>query len=89
MRYETKSPSGSTIHNEGTGLGWVQGPSPPSTPRGSPVPQALRDWANDYIWRAQSEDIMGVGPHRPKGLPLGGKFIERDRGSLHPAWPRT
>src|SRR5262249_9080542 len=51
MRYETTSPSGATIQNEGTGLGRVQGPS-------SFVPEWVRNWLNDYVWRSQTEDII-------------------------------
>jgi hypothetical protein len=51
IRYETTSPSGATIQNEGTGLAPVQGPR-------SFVPEWARDWLNDYVWRSQSKDII-------------------------------
>jgi hypothetical protein len=48
IRYVTTSPSGSTIQNEGTGLGPPQGPA---------VWGHFRDWINE-VWKGQAEKII-------------------------------
>jgi hypothetical protein len=48
VRYVTASPSGSTIQNEGTGLGEPQSPSSPGL---------LREWINN-VWKGQSKRIV-------------------------------
>lgn len=64
-RYGTTSPLGSMIQNEGSGLAVEQGPR-------SWIPRDVRDWAADYVWRGQSEDIMKGGRrHQPRARPLG------------------
>src|SRR4029077_20918816 len=62
MRYVTASPTGSTIQNEGAGAAWPQGPR-------SWVPGSIRNWANDHVWRGQSEDLIkGIRRHWPMGM---------------------
>ena len=65
MRYVTTSPSGSTIQNEGAGLGALQGPGY----RGF-----ARDWINN-VWTGQSKGIIERQSRpdvpRRRGQPLG------------------
>ena len=49
IRYVTESPSGPIIRNEGTGRGWLQGPSGPSF---------VRDGFNDWVWAGQAQEIL-------------------------------
>jgi hypothetical protein len=64
IRYETRTPSGSAIQNEGTGLSWLQGPR-------SYIPQRVNDFVTDYVWRTQSEDIINRRKrHLRHGRPL-------------------
>jgi hypothetical protein len=68
MRYVTPSASGSTIQNEGAGLGWLQGPG---------VLGFGRELINN-VWQDQSQGIIdgqsqGISrrAHRVEGRPLG------------------
>src|SRR5262249_40368969 len=49
-RYVTSSEKGSTIQNEGEGLGWLQGPWGQRF--------GIADRINDYAWRGQAHKIM-------------------------------
>ena len=53
-RYVTTSPSGSTIQNEGTGLGLLQGPSKLGY---------FRDWISG-VWKGQAENIIKQSQRR-------------------------
>ena len=61
MRYETDSPAGAVIQNEGIGLGWLQSPNPPPGVR-NPI---------NTVWEGQAQEILGArGPLR-SAQPLG------------------
>lgn len=60
VRYETESPAGGIIRNEGIGRGWLQGPGGLASGR-----------FNNWVWEGQAQDILGSrGPRRP-ARPLG------------------
>jgi hypothetical protein len=63
IRYVTESPSGPIIRNEGTGLGWLQGPDGPA-----------RGAFNNQVWDGQAQEILDEH-HRWRGRarPLGGR----------------
>jgi hypothetical protein len=64
IRYETESPAGSVIRNEGTGRGWLQSPS---------GPPFVRNRFNNWVWEGQMQELHGSrGPLRPE-RPLGGR----------------
>lgn len=47
IRYETQSPAGSTIRNEGIGRGWPQGPGGLASGR-----------FNNWVWEGQAQEIL-------------------------------
>jgi hypothetical protein len=61
VRYVTTSPSGSTIQNEGAGLGRLQGPSSPGM---------VREGISN-VWRGHSQEIIRPQSQKNKGKPVG------------------
>lgn len=61
FRYQTDSPAGGVIRNEGIGLGWQQSPNAPSWIR-NPI---------NTVWEGQVRDTLGAHPLRRPARPLG------------------
>lgn len=63
FRYQTDSPTGGVIRNEGIGLGWLQSPHAPPWIR-SPL---------NTVWGGQVRETLGPYPLRRPARPLGGR----------------